>query len=471
MKDRSILFIFTALTVLLTGCSPYLRQANPVFTSPATLGYTTSVHKDLISLPEPKEQIVIAVYKFRDQTGQYKASSTGMTWSTAVTQGATSMLLKAMEDSGWFIVVEREGISNLLNERKIIRSTRENYADENGNNLPPLPPLLYAGVTVEGGIISYETNTLTGGIGARYFGLGGHTEFRSDQVSIYLRTVATKSGRILNQVNTTKTILSKAVDFSLYRFVREKRLLEYESGFTTNEPPQLCVLEAIEKAVLGLICEGILSKSWELKNPQDIRSPIIQQYLQEKQNVDQYADLNNSRFGYLGNQFGYDKGFGVTVNMGSQLYQGDYANPVLRPMGDISLLWGFHPNMLLALNGSVGRIANDDNFYTDLGSLNLQTKFSLWPNQSFKPFITLGAGGINFKAKDKQGTTLDRKKRFNGWEPVLISGIGVEYFINPNLGFNVSLENQYTFTDYLDGVIHGKYDDYFWGFKFGLSFY
>ncbi len=115
-----------------------------------------------------------------------------MIWSTAMTQGATSMLLKAMEESGWFIVVEREGISNLLNERKIIRSTRENYTDDQGQQLPPLPPLLYAGVTREGGIISYETNTLTGGFGARYFGIGGNNEFRSDQVNIYLRSVATQ---------------------------------------------------------------------------------------------------------------------------------------------------------------------------------------------------------------------------------------------------------------------------------------
>ena len=38
---------------------------------------------------------------------------------TAVTQGASSMILKALEESKWFIPLEREGLSNLLNERKI----------------------------------------------------------------------------------------------------------------------------------------------------------------------------------------------------------------------------------------------------------------------------------------------------------------------------------------------------------------
>ena len=239
IKNSWYLLCFVVFTLIL-GCA---STNTPVVSSRAKIGYTTAIHNDLVSLPEPKEKIVVAVYKFRDQTGQYKASSTGMTWSTAVTQGATSMLLKALEDTGWFIVVEREGLSNLLNERKIIRSTRENYTDEKGGQLPPIPPLLYAGATLEGGIISYETNTHTGGFGARYFGLGGHTEFRKDEVTIYLRAVATQTGRVLNNVYTSKSILSKLVDFGLYRFVREKRLLEMESGFINNNRLSNCCSE------------------------------------------------------------------------------------------------------------------------------------------------------------------------------------------------------------------------------------
>ena len=93
-----------------------------------------------------------AVYKFRDQTGQYKPSDNGANWSTAVTQGATTILIRVLEESGWFIPIERENISNLLNERKIIRSSRAQY-EKNEDVL--LPPLLFAGVILEGGIISY----------------------------------------------------------------------------------------------------------------------------------------------------------------------------------------------------------------------------------------------------------------------------------------------------------------------------
>jgi len=195
------------------------------------------------------------------------------------------MLNKALEDSGWFIPIEREGLPNLLNERKIIRSTMTQYQAQNneGGNLPSLPPLLYAGVLLEGGIISYETNLVTGGFGLRYFGLGGSTETRKDRVTIYLRAVAVKNGKILKSVSTSKSILSREVNFGVYRFVRVKRLLEAETGLSTNEPPSMCVLEAIEKAVYDLIIEGIQDGLWSLENPEDINSPLIQNYLKEKE--------------------------------------------------------------------------------------------------------------------------------------------------------------------------------------------
>src|SRR5690606_17177562 len=115
------------------------------------------------------------------QTGQYKPSENGSNFSTAVTQGATSILIKALEDSKWFIPIERENLSNLLQERNIIRSTRQEYLKDNEKG-EQLSPLLFAGVLLEGGIISYDSNIITGGFGARYFGAGGSTRYRQDRV-------------------------------------------------------------------------------------------------------------------------------------------------------------------------------------------------------------------------------------------------------------------------------------------------
>ncbi|MCX8042555.1 MAG: hypothetical protein N3B18_00330 [Desulfobacterota bacterium] len=285
---RTVLYFLCSVALLVCcGCASNFS----LVTVPATLGYVSSVHNDLKALPPPARKIVVAVYKFRDQTGQYKYHPTATTFSTAVTQGATTMLIKALEDSGWFIPVEREGLANLLTERKIITATWENNKAQNGETgkRDDLPPLLYANIAIEGGIISYNTNIVTGGFGAKYHGVGGSVNMRRDQVSIYLRAVAVKNGAVLKSVASTKTILSREVDFGIYRFIRYKRLLEAETGLSTNEPPDMCVLEAIEKAVLGLIIEGIRDNLWTLKNPEDINAPVIQQYLSEVEAVEREA--------------------------------------------------------------------------------------------------------------------------------------------------------------------------------------
>ena len=294
-------WVVLALVML---CTTILKPAGldqPRATKPqpsrVSLAYTSAVHQDLVSLPAPEEKVVAAVYDFRDQTGQYKYSPNVSTYSRAVTQGATSMLVKALEETGWFILIEREGLPHLLKERDIISSMRQQYKSSQGQPLPPLPPLLYAGVILEGGIISYDTNLLTGGLGATYFGLGGDVQYRKDQVTIYLRAVSTQSGKILKSVATTKAILSKEVHLGLFRFVRPKKLLEAETGFTTNEPPQMCVLEAIEKAVLSLIIEGIDEGIWELENPEALNSPIIQSYLEEKKEVKKLLPLDEEAQG------------------------------------------------------------------------------------------------------------------------------------------------------------------------------
>ena len=135
---------------ILSGCSGFFSQ--PMKTQEARLGYETPAYKDLTSMPEPREPLVAAVYKFSDQTGQYKPSLAN-SWSTAVTQGATTILLRALEESGWFVVIERENLGNLLNERKIIRSSRAQYLGSYEGSLHP--PLLFAGIILEGGNISY----------------------------------------------------------------------------------------------------------------------------------------------------------------------------------------------------------------------------------------------------------------------------------------------------------------------------
>ena len=192
MKTFLKLF-FGSFILILNGCGAYFNQ--PVSEQKASYGEQTPATVSLKNLPLPKEQIVVGVYKFRDQTGQYKPSENGSNFSTAVTQGSTSILIKALEDSKWFIPIERENLANLLQERNIIRTTRQEYLKDANPKDAQLTPLLYAGVLLEGGIVSYDSNIITGGFGARYFGAGSSTRYRQDRVTIYLRLVSTQNGK------------------------------------------------------------------------------------------------------------------------------------------------------------------------------------------------------------------------------------------------------------------------------------
>ena len=271
-------FIFIAF---LDSCSTDIQ---PINSDKATTDYHSQISDLLRSLPPPKKPIVVAIYKFRDQTGQYKSNDTITQYSTAVSQGGTSMLMRALLEAGngkWFTVLEREGLTDLMNERKIINQTREAYLPEKNrvqNKAFNLPPMLYAPVLLEGGIIAYETNLLTGGAGARYFGIGGSTEFRRDTVTTMLRAVAVQNGEVLTHVDSRKTILSMQLDSGLYRFVSYQRLLELEAGITSNEPPQMAVLESIEACVYAMIMEGLIKNTWGLADSAKEQS-LIAAYL------------------------------------------------------------------------------------------------------------------------------------------------------------------------------------------------
>lgn len=274
-KGRYVKLICVSLLIVtLTGCATSKNSTRE--SMPPQLTVATNTHLDLIRLPRTKGKIITAVYGFRDQTGQYKPSSENQL-STAVTQGASSMLVKALKDSEWFIPVEREGLQNLLTERKIIRALELN--DETKS----VPPLLSAGILIEGGIIAYDSNVKTGGTGARYLGIGINRQYRVDQVTVNLRAVDVRTGQILNSISTTKTIYSHQLAANLFRFTSFKNLLESDMGYTSNEPSQLCVQDAIESAVIHLIAEGIQDNSWALFSADDLASPVLKKYIDEAQ--------------------------------------------------------------------------------------------------------------------------------------------------------------------------------------------
>ncbi|WP_375402184.1 CsgG/HfaB family protein [uncultured Sphingomonas sp.] len=265
MTLRSFLLLCAAAS--LAGCATAARVAGlPEMRADAVYPQKTRTQRALEALPPPARPVAVAVYGFTDQTGMFKPSEAGQTLSRAVSQGGGSIVAKALQDAGrrqWFTIVERESLRNLLNERQIIREMRERYLGEKDVNAQALPALLFAGVLLEGGIVGYDTNTVTGGAGAGFLGISARTEYRQDTVTVYLRAVSVRTGEVLTTVTASKTIASRSLGTNAFAFVGFKELLEAELGVTTNEPDQVALQQAIEKAVYGLVLEGVELKLWD----------------------------------------------------------------------------------------------------------------------------------------------------------------------------------------------------------------
>lgn len=433
-----------------------LQACSSIFGLPSdpekpTMGEVTASTAELKKLPLPKEKIVVGVYKFRDQTGQYKPSENGNNWSTAVPQGTTTILIKALEDSRWFIPIERENIANLLNERQIIRSTRQEYIKDADKNTQSLPPLLYAGILLEGGVISYDSNILTGGLGARYFGIGASTQYRQDRITIYLRAVSTLNGEILKTVYISKTILSTSVNGSVFRYVDTERLLEGEVGFTQNEPIQLAVTEAIEKAVKSLIIEGIQDKIWgkAIDDSTAGYQSLINEYNKEQ-------DHNDGRV--IGNRYpeNYRQKVSVFAQVEAQKVKDDYVNPKMNIGGKVGFKYFLSPNFNVEVNGNYFTLENENIIKRNYFGPEVNLEYILFPKYRFSPYVYGGAGALYSKYKPQY------KGQFGG---------GIEYMIDHNFSLRASAQYDLGFKDDWEGLVNGKRKDQALRFGLGINFY
>jgi curli production assembly/transport component CsgG len=238
---------------------PYAEAAVPIKTSKR--------FNELANLTPPDgPRIPIAVYKFADLTGQRKPTQNYASFSSAVTQGGEVLLIKALQDAGkgiWFMPVERVALENLVKERQLIRSQRELYEKDQAK---PLTPLIVAGIMIDGGIVGYDSNLGTGGIGARFLGVGASQEYRKDEVTIMLRLISINTGEILLSTGVTKTIYSTGVNTNILKFVDAgTKSVEFEAGSSINEPTTYAVRIAIEAAVTEMVKEGTKKNLWSFK--------------------------------------------------------------------------------------------------------------------------------------------------------------------------------------------------------------
>lgn len=265
-----------AIVALLAGCATSSAVKEKItgeqFDEP-TVEQSKFLKKEKNQLPPPAGgPIPVAVYSFMDKTGQRKSQLNVASLSSAVTQGGEMYLIKALQDVGdrrWFTVLERVGLENLIKERQMIRQMREQYQ---GREAKALPPMIFAGIIMEGGIVGYDSNTITGGSGMRLFGIGASTQYQSDTVTVTLRTVSVSTGEVLTTVTVQKTVLSYMDKVTLLRFIGDgtslganATALEGEIGGSINESINKAIDIAVQAAVVNTIQEGERKGVWQYK--------------------------------------------------------------------------------------------------------------------------------------------------------------------------------------------------------------
>ena len=276
MKQLQLQFLLAISVFLLASCATHSGYISPCIFNPeedyknlqtvvskakcfsADSVIEKPVTKRIQNMPLPARTPVVAIYKFEDLTGQRKSRDGIADFSSAITQAPEAYLIRALKQSDFFKVVERKGLDHLTRERQLIRQTRTSF-EEDDKQLP----LIFAGLILEGGIVDYNTNLLTGGAGARYLGIGTSKQYREDKVVISMRMVSVSTGEILIEILTSKTILSVGVSNDYFRFNADNDLIEVESGNAMNEPKYIAVQAAIETAVVELITQGEEKGYWK----------------------------------------------------------------------------------------------------------------------------------------------------------------------------------------------------------------
>lgn len=261
-----ILQRFLCLSVLLlSSCAVIWENDDLVLTKKIQSASTLELQsEELKNLPPAKNKPTIAIYpnSFRDLTGQRRSNSTFALFSTAVTQAPEAFLIRTFKHTAngeFFRVVERVGLDDLVKERQLIRTTRQEFEEDN-----KMKPLLFAGILVQGGVVSYEANLKSGGIGARYLGIGNSKSYREDIVTISLRLVSVSTGEVLTETLVSKSIISTSISQDIFRFIEEStELVEIEGGVAENESVSIALQKAIETGVLNIINIGIERGYWE----------------------------------------------------------------------------------------------------------------------------------------------------------------------------------------------------------------
>jgi len=215
-----------------------LASSEDILSSTANVTPATQL---LAALPEPAEKPKIAVYNIYDKTGQLKDVN-----CSVVTQGATDMMITALQRSRQFRILDRVNFNNFINEQNLKSQDRIITGDG-----PDIGKMSGADYIISGAITEYQVDKNTGGIGLKIAGKGGSKKYARASCAVDLRVTDTTTGEVVWSRSLKKEILGEKVGLQLFSFMGDN-VVEFESGKGMQEVINLVVRTLLEEAVFKL---------------------------------------------------------------------------------------------------------------------------------------------------------------------------------------------------------------------------
>jgi len=207
----------------------------------------TTATQLLAALPsrDREERSALAVYEITDNTGQMKDMG-----SSVVTQGATDMLITALQRSRQFQVLDRAGFNDFMNEQNLQSENRLSTGEG-----PMVGEMIGADYIIDGSITEYQVDRKTGGIGLSIGGLGGSKEYALATTAIDLRLVETTSGEVVWAESFKGEIEGERVGVETFSFMGDN-IVEFETGRGEQEVINLVIRTLLEEAVFEMVETG-----------------------------------------------------------------------------------------------------------------------------------------------------------------------------------------------------------------------
>jgi curli biogenesis system outer membrane secretion channel CsgG len=192
-------------TVLMLAVAALAGPAQQVTQADGTRPAVRVLQTPVRPIPGPKRTVAVSRFASKsDFNLHYGLSDVG--------GGLSALLTAALVESGQFIVVERETLSDVLAEQNLVASglVKDGTAASPG-------ALLGAGLLVKGAVTDFSESAAGGGFGVSVAGVGVGLKSRAATVGLDIQIIDTTTSQVIASYHVVEKITAKAVAVDVAR--------------------------------------------------------------------------------------------------------------------------------------------------------------------------------------------------------------------------------------------------------------